>query len=243
MSVGARGAGRRWVAGSPSLSEFRFRYAEGATPDAPTRRPPVRSWTVGSEPIHVMITTLIMTWIGRSTERVGACSGWWDPKIVHSNAHESHTQVATTQPCAPPACLNRTPPRRARRREAAPRASAPRGSEPPGRRAAGAGSRQRRAGGGGGSFEILRVAAGVHGSRRTRGYAVMHQHAPCRMFDITHNTGGCGVPLNSHTPFHKPPAPRTNRHARTTMSSRRHVRSISSPLLYKPSGRLSKRAS
>ena len=33
MSVGARGAGRRWVAGSPSLSEFRFRYAEGATPD------------------------------------------------------------------------------------------------------------------------------------------------------------------------------------------------------------------
>ena len=98
MSVGARGAGRRWVAGSPSLSEFRFRYAEGATPDAPTRRPPVRSWTVGSEPIHVMITTLIMTWIGRSTERVGACSGWWDPKIVHSNAHESHTQVATLRP-------------------------------------------------------------------------------------------------------------------------------------------------
>ena len=168
---------------------------------------------VGANPCHDYNSNHDMDWSEHGASR--GMSGWWDPKIVHSNAHESRTRKS--QPCAPPACLNRTPPRRAVTST----------------------SRRRR----GGSFEILRVAAGVHGSRRTRGYAVMHQHAPCRMFDITHNTGGCGVPLNSHTPFHKPPAPRTNRHARTTMSSRRHVRSISSPLLYKPSGRLSKRAS
>ena len=86
MSVGGRGAGRRWVAGSPSLSAFGTRGGDAPT----TRRPRLWSWTVGSEPIHVMITSLIMTWIGRNTERVVACR---DGGILKFHSNDTETPI------------------------------------------------------------------------------------------------------------------------------------------------------
>lgn len=253
---GARG--RSAVGGGLTVS-IRFRYARGRRAHDAPPAPVELDGRVGANPCHDYNSNHDMDWSEHGASR--GMSGWWDPKIPFQRHGERRTDATLTRA----GTFHATGAARARTRRgwdytlylSCVRPGSPlpgRGTRE--RAAAGSGAgpgRPAAAGGRGRRVDCdnaapaalvlndtpVRVAAG-HGARDMQLCTNMH-HAGC-LTSYT-NTGGCGVPLNSHTPFHKPPAPRTNRHARTTMSSRRHVRSISSPLLYKPSGRLSKRAS